>query len=908
MTTPIHAPLDPEGLRSLRWHTLSSEESLDAVHSRPQGLTAAEAAYRQRLFGKNEIPLNDGPGIISVVIRQFRNPLIYVLLIAGAVSLAIGEQLDAAFIFGVLALNAALGAFQEWQAETGAQALQKVVRVTATVRRGNTLENVDAEELVPGDVVTLESGNAVPADARLLSVIEAAVDESILTGESLPVRKSVAAVADRESPVGDRFNMLHAGTSVVSGRAIAVVCVTGSGTQIGRIASSLSGRSGATPLVQRLNRFTTRLTVVLMGLIIALGAAEFARGSDIGEVFILAIALAVSAIPEGLPVGVTVALSIASRRMSKRHVIVRLLPAVEGLGACTVIATDKTGTLTVNSMTVKRLGLPYGTSIDIEGEGLGLTGRALIGDDAIEGEALRQATRLAKASVLCNEASLRVSDSEIVSVGDTVDAAFLVLWEKLGLSKLSLEDECPQTGIEPYESARRYAASYNVTDNITTLSVKGAVETVLDMCPNADRVAIEKQADEMAEQGFRVLAVASGIVQPEHRPEATEALPHDLEFLGIAGLIDPVRPNVLEAIRKCHSAGVAVKMVTGDHPVTALAIARQLNIASDPSEVVHGREMTEMEDDDEWIQRCVRASVFARVEPGQKTKIVTALQRSGHFVAVTGDGVNDAPALKAANIGISMGRGGTDVARSASDLILTDDNFASIVDGIEEGRAAYDNVRKIVWLLLATAMGELTLFLLSTITGLPVPLTPVQLLWLNVVTEGIQDVALAFEKREPGVLGRPPRPPSQQIFDRRMIEQVALAGAIMGVVAFAVFFWLHEVWAWDEFATRNMVLLLLVLFENVHVFNARSELRSAFRVPFSANPLVIASVFAAQGLHIGSMYTPGLRDALDVEPVSVAAWASMLGLSLSLFVAVEAYKRFRRHRPIDVVAVRPHPV
>jgi magnesium-transporting ATPase (P-type) len=904
------APFGPAGLRGIRWHTLSAEEALNALRARPQGLSADEAAERQRTFGKNEVPLKGGPGLLTVIVRQFRSPLIYVLLIAGVVSVAIGEGLDAAFIFGVLALNAAVGAFQEWQAETGAQALRQAVKVKATVRRGNALEQVDAEELVPGDIVTLESGNAIPADARALSVVEATADESVLTGESAPVRKSMAALTDRDAPVGDRVNMLYAGASLVSGRVTAAVCATGADTQLGGIAKSLSGESAEPPLVQRMKRFTSMITIVLLAVIIALGAAEIARGTDAGEVFILAVALAVAAIPEGLPVGVTVALSIASRRMSKRDVIVRLLPAVEGLGACTVIATDKTGTLTVNRMTVKRVGLPDGTEVDIEGEGMSLTGRALVDGSPAAGETLERVKRLAAAATLCNEGSLRLSGGEVIPVGDTVDAAFLVLGEKLGLNKLELEDEAPAVGMAPFESERRYAACYNSANGVVTVSVKGAIETVLGMCPDADARAVERQAEAMASQGYRVIAVASGAAPSydDHAP-AAGAPPRGLELLGIAGLIDPVRADVPEAIEKCYNAGVAVKMVTGDHPATALAIARQTGIAQSMDDVVHGREMTDMDGDDEWMdQRIRRASVFARVEPGQKTRIVIALRRAGHFVAVTGDGVNDAPALRAANIGISMGKGGTDVARGASDLILTDDNFASIVDGIEEGRAAYDNVRKIVWLLLATAMGELMLFLLSTLTGLPVPLTPVQLLWLNVVTEGVQDVALAFEGREPGILRRPPRPPSQQIFDRRMIEQVALSGIIMGAASFGLFYVLYESWGWDQFATSNMVLLLMVLFENVHVFNSRSEARSVFRVPFRANPFVVASAFFAQGLHIASMYTPGLREALDVEPVSIGSWASLLGVALSLLAAVEAYKWWRRKRPLDASQARTPPV
>jgi Ca2+-transporting ATPase len=883
------------GVDEKPWHTLSVNETLTKLATTPRGLTAAEADERRARYGPNSIPVRRGPGIFKLILRQFQNPLIYVLLIAGAVSIAVNEVIDAAFIFGVLSLNAAVGAFQEWQAETGARALQAAAKVRATVRRGGVLEELDAAELVPGDVVLLESGNATPADLHLISCIELQVDESILTGESEPVRKNPDAVLPGITPVGDRSNMLHAGSSVFSGRASAVVASTGAHTQLGRIAKSLSTQSAQPPLIARMKKFTTRLALYLTLLIFVLGAAQFARGSEVGEVFLLAVALAVSAIPEGLPVGVTIALSIASRRMARRNVIVRLLPAVEGLGACTVIATDKTGTLTVNRMTVKRLVLPDGYEVEVTGEGLELSGRLQrqTGEIALTEQALFM--RMARAGVLCNESQIRIVDGEVSAIGDTVDAAFLVLGEKLGMAKVALEDNAVRVDMIPYESARKYAASFNRVDGMVEVSVKGAVELVLGMCDTADRPAITEQALKLARSGFRVLALASGRVQPTaDNTHATED-PTGLQFLGLVGLIDPVRRDVPEAVQKCRSAGVQVKMVTGDHPATALAIARQLGIANDESEVITGREIAAADPESgEFRARLNAASVYARVEPEQKMAIVNSLQAEGHFVAVTGDGVNDAPALRAANIGVSMGKSGTDVARDASDLIIADDNFASIVNGIEEGRTAYDNVRKIVWLLLATAMGELMVFLLSSLTGLPIPLTAVQLLWLNVVTEGIQDVALAFERREPGVLRRRPRSPSEQILDRRMIEQVLISGSVMGFGAFMVFYWLVEVSGWNVIAASNVLLLVMVFYENIHVFNARSELRSVFHIPFSANPLVVGSAFLAQAIHIGAMFTPGLRDVLDIEPVSAMTWIIAFGVSLSALASAEVYKMYRR--------------
>ena len=889
-----------------RWHTLSVAATLAELKALEQGLTATEAEERRKRFGLNIIPTAGGPGVARLILRQFQNPLIYVLLVAGVVALAVREVIDAAFIFGVLCLNAAVGAFQEWQAETGARALQAAVRVKATVRRGGVLEEVDASELVPGDVVLLESGDAIPADLRLISDIELQVDESILTGESEPVSKVPEAVLPANTPVGDRSNMLHAGSSIFSGRASAVVASTATHTQLGQIARSLSAKPTEPPLITRMRKFTARLTVFLILLILVLGTAQFVRVTEIGEVFLLTVALAVAAIPEGLPVGVTVALSIASRRMARRNVIVRLLPAVEGLGACTVIATDKTGTLTVNRMTVKRIVLPDGYEVEVSGEGLDLEGR--LQHPTGQGDLRHQSrfSRVARAGVLCNEAQIRIVEGEVTAVGDTVDAAFLVLGEKLGLARVALEDNAARVDMIPYESARKFAASFNRADDMVEVSVKGAVEVVTAMCSDVNLDLIDHQAVELAMQGFRVLALASGRVEPDpERGHATEN-PSGLEFLGLVGLIDPVRRDVHEAIQRCRSAGVAVKMVTGDHPATALSIARQLNIASEEADVITGREISELDTESEEFNAVLnRAFVYARVEPAQKTAIVKSLQNTGHFVAVTGDGVNDAPALHAANIGVAMGKSGTDVARDASDLIIADDNFASIVNGIEEGRTAYDNVRKIVWLLLATAMGELVVFLLSTVTGLPIPLTAVQLLWLNAVTEGIQDVALAFEKREPGVLRRKPRGTAEQILDRRMIEQVLLSGSVMGVGSFLVFYWLVEVSGWNHFAASNVLLLVMVFFENVHVFNARSELRSAFRVPFSANPYVVASAFLAQGVHIAAMYTPGLRDVLDIEPVSLGMWITAFGIALSSLLVAEAYKVFRRRVEKSEYAQQP---
>jgi magnesium-transporting ATPase (P-type) len=471
--------------------------------------------------------------------------------------------------------------------------------------------------------------------------------------------------------------------------------------------------------------------------------------------------------------------------------------------------------------------------------------------------------------------------------------ALLVLGAKLGYDKDALDDEYPQTGIIPFEPHRRFAASFNRDGARTLVHVKGAAETVLPMCSGVDTEAVLVEAERMSAAGYRVLAVACGEAEPGAAPAALHRALGGLSFLGLVGIIDPVRAEVPDAVARCYAAGVNARMVTGDHPATALAIAKELGIARVRDEVVTGAELARVADEPARLdERVARARVFARVEPLQKLTVVRALQRAGHYVAVTGDGVNDAPALGAADIGVAMGKAGTDVARGAADLILTDDNFASIVAGIEEGRVAYDNIRKVIYLLISTGAAEVVLFFLGLAAGLPLPLFAVQLLWLNLVTNGIQDVALAFEKGEPGVLRRRPRPPERPIFDRRMIEQTAVSGAFIGSVAFLYFYWCFEQ-GWSEAQARNSLLLLMVLFENVHVFNCRSETRSAFRIPFAANPLLVFAVIAAQGVHITAMYVPGLSDVLGIQPIGITDWLMIAVVALSLIVVMEIYKRVR---------------
>ena len=895
------------------WHALTAEEVLRLLESDHGGLSSEEAAARLARYGENRLPRRDTTPPFVVYLRQFKSPLVYLLLAATVVSIFVGEWSDAIFIFIVLQFNAVIGGLQEWKAEQSAAALDRMLQATAVVLRDGVPQRIDTAQLVPGDVVRLDSGTAVPADLRLLGQQELSVDESLLTGESMPLPKDAEAVLHEAAPMAERSNLLFAGTTILTGRARAVVASTGAQTQIGRIATALAMPDQARPpLIARLEQFSRWIGIATLVAIGALAAVQLAQGLSLLTVFLVAVALAVAAIPEGLPVAITVALAIATSRMARRNVIVRALPAVEGLGACTLVASDKTGTLICNELTAKRLvlfdDLGPAVSGEVAGQGYRPDGGITVDGRSPTKQEHAGFAELARSAVLCNEAELRLHEGAVSHLGDTVDVAFLVLAHKLGVDPDRTKAETSQLSIIPYEPQRRYGAAFvaayaPVPDTEgagarVTVHVKGALEAVLPMCDGVDWARALEAGEALAAEGYRVLAVASGVVSQEAAQRAAPESLRYLRLLGLVGLMDPVRPEVPAAVERCRSAGVEVVMITGDHPETARTIARQLGIGADQAggeaRVVSGRELTAASEEPAAFAELVRgAQVFARVEPTQKLEIVRCLQQAGHLVAVTGDGVNDAPALAAADIGVAMGKDGTDVARGAADLILTDDNFASIVAGIEEGRVAYDNVRKLIYLLVSTGLGEIVLFLLAISAGFPLPLFAVQLLWLNLVTNGIQDVALAFERGEPGLLKRPPRPRGESLFDRRMVGQVLVAGCYMGVCAFGFYFWALER-GLPEDQARNLLLLLMVLFENVHALNARSERRSAFAVPLSANPFLILAIIGAQGCHVAAMYLPGLNDVLAVQPIAVQDWLLVAGLALSLLLVMELRKAWLR--------------
>jgi Ca2+-transporting ATPase len=898
-------PFDKQDARA--WHIEPADVVLAAWNTSERGLSADEVTRRQQKYGPNLLPERGATPVWKIVLRQFASPLIYILVAAAVVSAMIGDLKDASFIAAVLLLNAVIGTYQEWQAERSSQALRKLLRIHAQVERDGEVREIMADEVVPGDVLWLESGNRVPADIRLLSAHGLEVDESLLTGESLAVGKDSTWTGPASATLADRLNMTFAGSLVARGRAKGVVVATGTATSVGQLALDVMGGSGGKPpLLARMERFTNYVAVGTLGASAIIGALGILLGGyTVVDTFFLVVALAVSAIPEGLPVAITVALAVATTRMAKRNVIVRQLTAVEGLGSCTLIATDKTGTLTCNELTVREVCLPDGQVFPVTGQGFLPEGEVqYAGTRAALAEHAQLAATI-RAVVLCNEADLHHRNGDWIWRGDAVDIAALSLGVKTDQHRERLLDTFPQVSSIPFEPEHQFAASFHRNRELVEVFVKGAPERVLAMCGHplsdengagsaaatfsaADRSRAEQVAVGMAARGLRVIAVASGHLTKPLHPENAPPQPANLTLHGFLGMIDPLRAGTREAVAECHRAGVLVSMVTGDHRVTALAIARDLGLADRDDQVVTAADL-EGKSSEQLGEMVQRVRVFARVTPRQKLQIVDAARKAGHFVAVTGDGVNDAPALRAANIGVAMGKAGTDVAREASELVISDDNFSSIVGGIEEGRIAYDNIRKVIYLLVSMGAAELLMVLFSVIAGHPVPLLPVQLLWLNLVTNGIQGVALAFEPGEGDSLRRKPRSPNESVFNRLMVERTVIAMLVVGGGGFLIYDLALRV-GWTVTEARNLLLLTMVLFENFHIGNCRSETRSAFALSPLRSPVLFFGTLGAFLIHIAAMYVPVLQDALSTSPVVPLSWGVAIGVSVLIVPAVELHK------------------
>ncbi|MDD4036205.1 MAG: HAD-IC family P-type ATPase [Bacilli bacterium] len=894
---------------SVNWHTLKLDDIYVKLDTNKTGLSSNEVSDRLEKVGYNSLPSRKTPHFIKTFFLQFFHPIIILLLVTALFSLLIGEVVDAFFIIIVIMSDAILGSIQEQKAEKSVTSLQSFIKLESNVLRDKKKQEIDSKFLVPGDIIFLESGDKVPADIRLISTYNLSVDESFLTGESIAEEKSINKITEN-TPISDRINMCYAGSSVLTGRAKGVVVGTGFNTEIGKIAETVILKENTkSPLVIRMEKFTKQITQVTLVIALILSIILLIRGSTLHETFLFVITLTVSAIPEGLSVSLTVALSIAISRMSKRNVIVRKLNAVESLGSCTVIASDKTGTLTVNQQTAKLIYLPNGARFSITGEGYNSNGKIKANNEmAKNNKLLPQLDQLIKVGILANEAILEKKQVTWDYYGDSMDIALLSLGYKAGKNPQSIRETYNNMGFIPYESENKFSASFFISSEGVQVGVKGAVETVIKTCTTMviekgivklDEETIQNEAKEIMEKGYRVLAFASSPIKKtkaKHKYSIEDIPP--LTFIGLIGFIDPIRKEAKKAITKCRKAGIKVIMITGDHPTTAYTIARDLNIIKAKGKVIDGKMLDEAfkKGETEFDKFIKGVTVFARVNPIQKLRIIESLKRNGEFVAVTGDGVNDAPALKSANIGVAMGSG-TDIAKETGSMIIVDDNFLSIVSGIEEGRYAYDNVRKVIYLLISSGLAEVLLFILVILTGLPLPLVPVQILWLNLFTDGIQDMALAFEGGEEGVMNKKPRKPTEKIFNSVMINQTLVSGITMGIVSFI--FWNHLInnRNINIVEARGYVLLLMIFMQNIHVFNCRSEYTSVFRIPLKKNKILLGGIALALGGHILATHIPIMQKILKLMPISFKANIKIFLLVVPLLIVMETFKIIRRKFP-----------
>jgi magnesium-transporting ATPase (P-type) len=881
------------------WHAVGPQDALDHLGSGLRGLTDEEAARRLVVHGPNELEEDPPPTRLSTLLNQFRSPLITILLLAALLTLVLEEYIDSAVIAAVLVLNASIGYVQERRAEQSVRSLMRLVAPSATVARDGRDVELDGRLLVPGDLVVLESGDRVPADLRLITATSLAIDESLLTGESVPVHKGVDAV-EAGADLADRRGMAFTGSIVARGRGRGVVVATGRETELGEIARHLRGEQlMQSPLQERMARFAHLVGAVIGTAALVTFVLGLLLGEAAGDMFLVAVALAVAAVPEGLPVVLTIALALGVRRMAHRNAIIRRLPAVETLGSTTLIGSDKTGTLTENRMTVLAV-WAGGERLAFDGE---TTPAELLapGSDVPDPGADPLALTFL-AGVLANESHLHLHPDRFETVGDPTETALLVSAARWGLDPGEAADAYPAVAEIPFESERGWSASIRSHGGRHLLFVKGAPERVLAMCervdatpgrPAPDHAAVREEAQQMAARGLRVLGMAyRELAGPdEHLGDTTD--PTGCTFLGLQGMQDPPRRGVREAIAGCQAAGVRVVMITGDHAATARAIALDLGIVDTPdAPVLDGRALDGL-DDDELRRQLKLVAVFARVSPEHKLRVVRVAQAAGDVVAVTGDGVNDAPALRAADIGIAMGRSGTDVAREAADMVLTDDDFVSIFAAVEEGRVTFDNVRKVTFFLVSTGVAALLVIPTAMVLGLPLPLLPAQLLWLNLVTNGLQDVALAFEPGEPGVLDRPPRRRREPVVSRLLWERAAVAGATMAAATLLLYQWALEAGEGQQYA-RTAALTTLVVAMAFHVGSSRSEHRSVFRTDPLGNRFLALAQVGALALHAASLHLGPTQYVLRVEPLRPVTWLAVVAAASTVLFAVELHKLLRR--------------
>ena len=847
------------------------------------GLNDLNVIERIKKYGKNMLPRKKKYSIFKIFFSEFKDPIVLLLIFTIIASLFANEVIDALAILFIVIIDVIMGTYQENKANNTAEALKNLVKVNTKVIRNGQIIKINSEDLTIGDYVILESGDKISADLRIVEAHNLMVDESILTGESIEVNKVSEILEKDNASINEQNNMLFAGTNVISGRCKAIVIAIGLNTEIGKIAESINKtKEEKSPLTIRIEKFSKQISLLVLIAAIIITFLLILKNVHPHEIFLSVIALAVSAMPEGLSLALTMALTIASNKMAKKNVIVRKLNSVESLGSCTVIASDKTGTLTVNEQTAKKILLPNNMEYNISGIGYEVLGE-------VKGYNIDYAKEIALYGIINNEAS--IEDEK--KLGDSIDIAFQILGRKLNLDT----HDYKILEIIPYESENKYSAVFYEKGGECYCTVKGSLEKVKEFCSNINLVKndinsnlLDIQNEKLAKDGYRVIVIANGKVKKQNN--YCEKDIKNLTFMGMVGFIDPIRKEVIGAIEECKNAGIKVLMITGDHPLTAFSIAKELNLTNNFNEVTTGKEVDEYlnkgkEEFDKYVKEKI---IFSRVTPLQKLEIVESLKRQDEFVGVTGDGVNDAPALKSANIGIAMGSG-TDLARETANMIIIDDNFKSIVSGIKEGRVAYSNIRKIIYFLISCGLAEVLFFCLSIIFNLPMPLVAIQLLWLNVVTDGIQDFALSFEKSETGIMKEKPRNPKESLFDKTLFQEIIFSGVIIGIIVFIIWYLLINKFDLKINIARSYIMTLMVFIQNIHVFNCRSEKKSAFSIPIKNNKLIIVSFISSILLQIIVMKISLFASFLQINSISFIELVYLFIIAMVVLLVVEIYKK-----------------